>query len=211
MASVPPINDQSSAATARSELPVIRPLEIDHSSDYRLLQTSANRGERGRTVSCYRRLLQLCVLRFRLLQDGDVRGGVFPEGEEILIGFSGFRRVASEHGAARQPQVGKRVELSPIGVLPSTAPIGALVIQDLFELSRCLSAFMQTQVSQAPQVHRLGISTLVRRGGCQQFHGFGGLIALERDRSANRGELHRIPEGSVWKQLRSLPGQLLRL
>jgi hypothetical protein len=94
-----------------------------------------------------------------LLSGWGCRGGVFPEGEEILIGFSGFRRVASEHGAARQPQVGKRVELSPIGVLPRTAPIGALVIQDLFELSRCLSAFTQTQVSQRP-----GSSALARLG-----------------------------------------------
>ena len=109
-----------------------------------------NSERRGSTVSVYGRLLQLRVLRLGFFQDGDVGVGVFPEGEEILIGFSGFRRVASEHGAARQPQVGKRVELSPIGVLPSTAPIGALVIQDLFELSRCLSAFTQTQVSQRP-------------------------------------------------------------
>jgi len=69
------------------------------------------------------------VLRFRLFQNGNIGIGVFPEGEEILIGFSGFRRVARECGGARQAQVGKRVKLSPIGVLPSTAPTGALVIQ----------------------------------------------------------------------------------
>ena len=34
-------------------------------------------------------LLQLCVLRFRLLEDGDVGVGVFPECEEILIGGAG--------------------------------------------------------------------------------------------------------------------------
>ena len=33
-----------------------------------------------------RKLLQLDVLRLGLLQDGDVGVGVFPEGEEILIG-----------------------------------------------------------------------------------------------------------------------------
>src|SRR5271154_243429 len=91
-------------------------------------------------------LLQLGVLRLGFFQDGNVGVGVFPEGEEILVGFSGFRRVACERGGARQAQVGKRVELSPIGVLPSAAPIGALVIQDLLELSRCLSAVTQTQV-----------------------------------------------------------------
>src|SRR5580700_7020027 len=132
-------------------------------------------------------LLQLRVLGFRSDENGNIGVGVLPQFQEVLEGFSSSRRVARERGGARQPQVGKRVELPPIGVLPSTAPIGALVIQDFFELSRCLSAFTEAQVSQAPQVRRIGVSTLVRRGGCQQFHGFGGLIALERDRSANRG------------------------
>jgi hypothetical protein len=33
-----------------------------------------------------KQLPQLRILRLSLLQDGDVRVGVFPEGEEILIG-----------------------------------------------------------------------------------------------------------------------------
>src|SRR5271168_51103 len=94
---------------------------------------------------------------------------------------------------------------------PCTAPTGALVIHDLLELSSCLYALTQTQVSQATQVHRLGVGALVRRGGCKQFHGFGRLIELERDRSANLWKLDGIPDGSIWKKLRGLPGQLLRL
>ena len=35
-------------------------------------------------------LLPLRVLRLGLLEDGDVRIGVFPEREEILIGGAGF-------------------------------------------------------------------------------------------------------------------------
>ena len=35
-------------------------------------------------------LLQLRVLRLGLLQDGDVGVGVFPEGEEILVGGTRF-------------------------------------------------------------------------------------------------------------------------
>jgi hypothetical protein len=30
-------------------------------------------------------LLDLCVLGLRLLQNGNVRGGVFPDGEEVLV------------------------------------------------------------------------------------------------------------------------------
>ena len=37
-------------------------------------------------------LLQPCVLCFGLLQDTDVRVGVFPEGEEVLISGASFSR-----------------------------------------------------------------------------------------------------------------------
>ena len=39
-------------------------------------------------------LLQLCVLRLGLLQDGDVGVGVFPDSEEILVGLASHRRIA---------------------------------------------------------------------------------------------------------------------
>jgi hypothetical protein len=39
-------------------------------------------------------LLQLGVFGFGLLQDGDFGVSVFPQGEEILKGTSGFGRVA---------------------------------------------------------------------------------------------------------------------
>jgi hypothetical protein len=35
--------------------------------------------------------LQLRVLRFGLLQDGDFGVGVFPEGDEIVVGCASFR------------------------------------------------------------------------------------------------------------------------
>jgi hypothetical protein len=40
------------------------------------------------------RLLQLRVLGLRLLRDGDFGVGIFPEGEEILLGSAGFGGVA---------------------------------------------------------------------------------------------------------------------
>ena len=39
-------------------------------------------------------LLQFCVFRFGLLQDGNVGVGVFPQIEEVLVGRSGFGRFA---------------------------------------------------------------------------------------------------------------------
>jgi len=46
-------------------------------------------------------LLQLCVFRFGFLQDRDVRVGVFPEREEILIGGAGFGGVPLQGVSAR--------------------------------------------------------------------------------------------------------------
>src|SRR5207247_10222951 len=99
----------------------------------------------------------------------------------------GSRRVAREREAACYPQIGERIELSPIGVDPGSAPIGALVIHDFLELSRCLRALLQTQVSQATQIHRIEVRALVWRGGCKQFHALRRLVAVKPDRRANPG------------------------
>ena len=52
-------------------------------------------------------LLQLRVLGFGLLQDGDVGVGVFPEREEVLIDSSRFGRVALHGVGAAEFEVGK--------------------------------------------------------------------------------------------------------
>src|SRR5436305_8341891 len=51
--------------------------------------------------------LQLRVLGFSLLQDGDVGIGVFPESEEVLVGDSGFLRVACHHVGPTQLEMRK--------------------------------------------------------------------------------------------------------
>ena len=52
-------------------------------------------------------LLQLRVLRLGLLQDGNIRVGVFPEGQEIPIGGAGFGRVALHGVGTRQFEAGQ--------------------------------------------------------------------------------------------------------
>src|SRR5213592_2459198 len=54
--------------------------------------------------------LQLRVLRLGFLQDGDVGVGVFPEGEEILIGGAGLGCVPGEGMGTGQAEMGKRTE-----------------------------------------------------------------------------------------------------
>ena len=53
------------------------------------------------------RLLQLRVLGLGLLQDGDVRVGVFPKCQEILICGAGFGGVALQHVGAGEAEAGE--------------------------------------------------------------------------------------------------------
>jgi hypothetical protein len=53
-----------------------------------------------------RRLLQLRILCLCLFEDGDVGIGVFPEREEILIGGTGFDRVALHGIGTGQTEAG---------------------------------------------------------------------------------------------------------
>jgi hypothetical protein len=52
---------------------------------------------------------QLLILSFGVLQNGNVGVCVFPECEEILVGFARIRRVAAKGSGARQPQVCERI------------------------------------------------------------------------------------------------------
>ena len=54
--------------------------------------------------------LQLRILRFGFLQDGDVGVSVFPQREEILIRCAGFGGVALHSVSAGEAEMSKRCE-----------------------------------------------------------------------------------------------------
>jgi hypothetical protein len=54
--------------------------------------------------------LQLCVLRLGFLQDGNVGVGVFPEGEEIFVGGTGFGVVSGERISSAELEMGECAE-----------------------------------------------------------------------------------------------------
>src|SRR5262249_16256999 len=59
----------------------------------------------GRPYRLSLKLLQLRVLRLGFLQDGNVRVGVFPKGEEILISGAGLCRIALRGVGAREAEM----------------------------------------------------------------------------------------------------------
>ena len=75
------------------------------------------------------RSVQLCVFSLGLLQNGDVRVGVLPEGEEVLIRLAALGQIASERIGTGEPELCERVQYRPER---SSAP----VIQNLLEI-RC--------------------------------------------------------------------------
>jgi hypothetical protein len=79
-------------------------------------------------------LLQLRVFRFCFLQDGNIRIGVFPRGEEILVG--GFRRrgVSLQGISAPQAQMRKRVFVG--------GGVSAAMVENLLIFGRRLSTIL---------------------------------------------------------------------
>jgi len=56
--------------------------------------SSSNPSQSKSLLGLTARLLQLRIFCFGLLEDGDVGVGVFPEGEEIVVGGGGLGGVA---------------------------------------------------------------------------------------------------------------------
>src|SRR5579863_10733991 len=79
-----------------------------------------------------RRLLELGVLGLGLDQHGNVGVGVFPRGQEVLVGGSSLRLVALKRVGASQTQAGERIE--------RIDRVDAAVVEDLLVLSRRLDA-----------------------------------------------------------------------
>jgi len=92
-----------------------------------------------------RRLLQLCVLRFGLPQDGDVGVGVFPEREEILVCQLTLGGVARTDAGAAQLQSRHRTH--------GIADRQTLVIKDFLKFGRGFGTLIHRQICQTAHVN----------------------------------------------------------
>ncbi len=109
-------------------------------------------------------LMKLRVLRLRGNQDGDVRVGVFPECEEILIGSLGFDGVALHSIGSADLEMR---ECSDGSVEHNSA-----MVEDFLKLSGGFSALIGGKISFATQVGGI-------KSGCRsQLIGYGDLKNL---------------------------------
>jgi hypothetical protein len=88
--------------------------------------------------------LQLGVLRLGLLQDGDVGVGVFPEGEEVLVGGAGLGSVAAHRVGSTELKV---CECTQRKVLYHAA-----MVEQLLELRSRRCAIVRQQVGLTAQI-----------------------------------------------------------
>src|SRR5579871_243619 len=113
-------------------------------------------------------LLQVRVLGFGLLEDGDVGVGVLPEAEEVLVCSSRFGGVALNGIGTTELKMGQRAS--------NEVHHNSSVIQELLELDGGRASIVRQQVSFAAQiggVQRPGnllwrTGQVVRSGGFQQ-------------------------------------------
>jgi len=90
--------------------------------------------------------VQLRVLSLSFFQDGDVRVGVFPECEEILILGAGFDGVALQREGAGQTEAGQRAQWK--------VDHQSVVVNELLKFRCCCVAVVQHEISLSAQINR---------------------------------------------------------
>ena len=128
-------------------------------------------------------LFQLCVFRLGLLKDGDVRVGVFPQREEVLVLTACLCRIAGECVGA-----GKTKACQCSG---TTVQYRATMVKDVLKLACGSAALTGRQVGLAPRIHRvraLADGKLEDKSKLQ-----GGLKGLQPIQGPGRIVLRKVP------------------
>src|SRR5882724_7184666 len=116
------------------------------------------RAARSSRQGCLRSLFQFVVFLAGRDQQRDVCVGVFPEREEILIGFARFYLVATERGRAGEPGVSQRIQ--------RRQRIPTAMVDDRSKLSGRLGAVSLFQICLRAHVLRpeVAINVVLARG-----------------------------------------------
>src|ERR1700683_3995238 len=95
----------------------------------------------------FSQLLQLGELCLGFLQDGNVRVGIFPKREEILVRRAGSGGVAGHAVCASETEVSQRAN--------RLVSNDAGMVQNLLKLTRRWGRLLLQQIRGAPQVNRI--------------------------------------------------------
>ena len=135
----------------------------------------------------YFKLFHLLVLILRFDQNRNVRIGIFPQREEILIRLARFRRVALQYCRAAKSEMRERIERR------EGRP--AAVIQNLLKLAGCLRAFPFTQVGLATQIVLVvEAHAFIAADGLQHLDGLGAVAALHLKLGADQGQVDLVDD-----------------
>src|SRR5208337_1804859 len=125
---------------------------------------------------------QLGVLCLGLLQDGDIRVGVVPQSQEILIRRLGLGRVALQHVSATKLQTRESANRS--------VQYDSAMVENFLELSRGFFALMGGQIGFSADIDRIQgrpfegavsrPSQLIRQGGSEVLQGFISISLADR-------------------------------
>jgi hypothetical protein len=107
-------------------------------------------------IYCKPGLLQLRVLSFSLLQDGDVGVGVFPEREEILVRRLGLGRVALHNIGSADLEMGEYSD--------GLVDYNSAMVEDFLELGGGFAALMRGQIGFASNKNGIQGSPTVNTG-----------------------------------------------
>src|ERR1700683_4420386 len=139
-------------------------------------------------------LLQLRVFGSGLLEDGNIRVGVFPQRKKSLVRRPGFRYVARHCVRPRQTHMCQR----PIRLVGHNPAMG----EHSLKLGGRVARPMRCQISPGPNVHRIdaqkterglnGLSQFVRSGCFKFFDGLLGIAAVQRNLGAKRGQIVKL-------------------
>ena len=125
--------------------------------------------------------LQFGVFGASLLENGNIRIGVLPEGKEILVGFARARFIAGKSAGASKAQMRQGAD--------RFVNHHAGVIENFLEFRRGLRALVRGEIRQTAQVCRIQSeidrfrrrAEVVRRGGLKRGDGLGGIFLGECD------------------------------
>ena len=126
--------------------------------------------------------MQFSVFLFRLLEDRDVGIGVFPQGEEVLIGRSGFDGFPLHGIGSTDLEMRQRTD----GLVHNDTAM----VEDFLELGGGFPALARRQVSLAADINgiqggptvstRCRLSQFVRRSGAETLNGLGSVTSSDR-------------------------------